>query len=131
MCDLDANCKCDLQQIAHEFEHQIARVTSTYCKLFPWQTLRTFPSSDTLSSFLSTIMSSSALVPSNSSLLNRQWWRVCFVHGDQTKYYRQLYGHKRAAIRTQLQKQEAGEAVAMRKNTNACTATQAEVAKDG
>ena len=22
------------------------------------------------------------------------WWRVCFVHGDQTKYYRKLYGRK-------------------------------------
>ena len=26
------------------------------------------------------------------------WWKVCFVHGDQTKFYRQLYG-KKAAIR--------------------------------
>ena len=38
---------------------------------------------------------------SASSILNKQWWRVCFVHGDQTKFYRQLYG-KRAAIRTQI-----------------------------
>ena len=22
------------------------------------------------------------------------WWKVCFVHGDQTKYYRKLYGRK-------------------------------------
>ena len=45
-----------------------------------------------------------SVVPANGGgLLNRQWWRVCLVHGDQTKYYRQLYGgHKRAAIRTQL-----------------------------
>ena len=30
------------------------------------------------------------------------WWRVCLVHGDQHKFYRQLYGHKRAAIRTHI-----------------------------
>ena len=30
-----------------------------------------------------------ALVPSIPN-----WWRVCFVHGDQTKYYRKLYGRK-------------------------------------
>ena len=28
----------------------------------------------------------------------RPWWNLCFVHGDQTKYYRQLYG-KRTQIR--------------------------------
>lgn len=22
----------------------------------------------------------------------RQWWRVCWIYGDQEKYYRQLYG---------------------------------------
>ena len=22
------------------------------------------------------------------------WWKVCFVYGDQTKYYRKLYGRK-------------------------------------
>ena len=22
------------------------------------------------------------------------WWKVRFVHGDQTKYYRKLYGRK-------------------------------------
>ena len=34
-----------------------------------------------------------------SLLLTRPWWNLCFVHGDQTKYYRQLYG-KRRPIRT-------------------------------
>ena len=28
-------------------------------------------------------------------LLSRPWWNLCFVHGDQTKYYRQLYGKRR------------------------------------
>jgi hypothetical protein len=23
----------------------------------------------------------------------KQWWKVCFLHGDQQKYYRQIYGH--------------------------------------
>eukprot|EP00093_Oithona_nana_P002807 02807.XXX_59423_39952_1 [CDS] Oithona nana genome sequencing. len=35
-------------------------------------------------------------------LLSRPWWNLCFVHGDQTKYYRQLYG-KRRPIRTLMQ----------------------------
>ena len=39
-----------------------------------------------------------------SLLLTRPWWNLCFVHGDQTKYYRQLYG-KRRPIRT-LQQQD-------------------------
>ena len=46
-----------------------------------------------------------SVVPANSGY--RQWWRACLVHGDQTKFYRQLYGHKRAAIRTQLQDDNA------------------------
>ena len=46
-----------------------------------------------------------SVVPANSGY--RQWWRACLVHGDQTKFYRQLYGHKRAAIRTQLQNDNA------------------------
>jgi hypothetical protein len=37
------------------------------------------------------------------NMLGRPWWNLCFVHGDQTKYYRQLYG-KRRPIRT-LQQQ--------------------------
>ena len=40
-----------------------------------------------------------------SLLLARPWWNLCFVHGDQTKYYRQLYG-KRRPIRT-LQNSDA------------------------
>ena len=28
-------------------------------------------------------------------LANRQWWKVCWVYGDQQKYYRQLYGRKK------------------------------------
>ena len=31
---------------------------------------------------------------SQSSLALPAWWRVCFVHGDQTKNYRKLYGRK-------------------------------------
>ena len=42
------------------------------------------------------------------------WWKVCFVHGDQTKYYRKLYGRK-SSVRSlpagegplQLQHQDA------------------------
>ena len=47
-------------------------------------------------------MSSTSRVRQTGALVrhqnNLQWWKVCFVHGDQTKFYRQLYG-KRAAIK--------------------------------
>jgi hypothetical protein len=26
----------------------------------------------------------------------KQWWKVCFLHGDQEKYYRQIYGRAAA-----------------------------------
>lgn len=32
-------------------------------------------------------------VPRTANLLAcRQWWKVCFLYGDQEKYYRQVYG---------------------------------------
>lgn len=30
--------------------------------------------------------------PSSNVLMCRQWWKVCWMYGDQEKYYRQLYG---------------------------------------
>ncbi|KAL7736625.1 hypothetical protein ACLKA6_015261 [Drosophila palustris] len=40
-----------------------------------------------------------AVVPRTANLLAcKQWWRVCFLYGDQQKYYRQLYS-KAAAQR--------------------------------
>ncbi|KAF5307514.1 hypothetical protein FQR65_LT06869 [Abscondita terminalis] len=30
-------------------------------------------------------------------LMCKQWWKVCWMYGDQEKYYRQLYGKQRAA----------------------------------
>lgn len=30
----------------------------------------------------------------NNVLMCRQWWKVCWIYGDQEKYYRQLYGRK-------------------------------------
>jgi hypothetical protein len=36
---------------------------------------------------------SSDTVPRTANLLAcRQWWKVCFLYGDQEKYYRQIYG---------------------------------------
>ena len=35
-----------------------------------------------------------SLVKGSNTALVPNWWRVCFVHGDQTKYYRKLYGRK-------------------------------------
>lgn len=34
-------------------------------------------------------------------LMCRQWWRVCWVYGDQEKHYRALYGRKRTVKETQ------------------------------
>lgn len=38
-------------------------------------------------------MSTTDTVPRTANLLAcRQWWKVCFLYGDQEKYYRQIYG---------------------------------------
>lgn len=34
-------------------------------------------------------------------LMCKQWWKVCWMYGDQEKYYRQLYG-KRASEKSAL-----------------------------
>ena len=39
----------------------------------------------------------------------RPWWNLCFVHGDQTKYYRQLYGKRTQIRRLQHLKQQQVE----------------------
>ncbi|KAG8254495.1 hypothetical protein J6590_101430 [Homalodisca vitripennis] len=39
-------------------------------------------------------------VSSNNLLMCRQWWKVCWVYGDQEKYYRQLYGRRHAPSAT-------------------------------
>lgn len=33
-------------------------------------------------------------IPSNV-LMCRQWWKVCWMYGDQEKYYRHLYGNRK------------------------------------
>ncbi|KAK9875325.1 hypothetical protein WA026_007722 [Henosepilachna vigintioctopunctata] len=45
-------------------------------------------------------MSNSTLKRGNVSasanvLMCKQWWKVCWMYGDQEKYYRQLYGKQR------------------------------------
>ncbi|KAJ9576682.1 hypothetical protein L9F63_025423, partial [Diploptera punctata] len=30
----------------------------------------------------------------NNVLMCRHWWKVCWIYGDQEKYYRQLYGRR-------------------------------------
>ena len=37
-----------------------------------------------------------------------QWWNLCFVYGDQTKYYRQLYGKRRQIKRIEVKCQACG-----------------------
>ena len=44
-------------------------------------------------------MSNQALKRENASasanvLMCKQWWKVCWMYGDQEKYYRQLYGKR-------------------------------------
>ena len=39
----------------------------------------------------------------------RQWWNLCFVYGDQTKYYRQLYGKRTPIRRLQHLKQQQAQ----------------------
>ena len=37
----------------------------------------------------------SGKLPSSNVLMCRQWWNVCWIYGDQEKYYRYLYGSKK------------------------------------
>lgn len=48
----------------------------------------------------------------------KQWWKVCFLHGDQQKYYRQVYG-KAAAERLAIAKQQTKESTASAERSNA------------
>ena len=34
-------------------------------------------------------------LPSSNVLMCRQWWKVCWIYGDQEKYYRYLYGSRK------------------------------------
>jgi hypothetical protein len=46
-------------------------------------------------------------VPKTANLLAcKQWWKVCFLHGDQEKYYRQIYGRAAAQRLANFQKDE-------------------------
>lgn len=47
----------------------------------------------------SATVSNTALKRENASasanvLMCKQWWKVCWMYGDQEKYYRQLYGKR-------------------------------------
>lgn len=55
------------------------------------------------------------VVPRTANLLAcKQWWRVCFLYGDQQKYYRQVYS-KAAAQRLALSTPTATRTTALRK----------------
>lgn len=52
----------------------------------------------------SAAMSSSVLKRENASasanvLMCKQWWKVCWMYGDQEKYYRQLYAKRATNLR--------------------------------
>lgn len=50
--------------------------------------------------------------PRTANLLAcRQWWKVCFLHGDQEKYYRQIYGRAAAQRLALAQKNSAQTSV--------------------
>ncbi|CAH1712697.1 unnamed protein product [Aphis gossypii] len=40
----------------------------------------------------SSVTATANKTPSSNVLMCRQWWKVCWMYGDQEKYYRQLYG---------------------------------------
>lgn len=43
------------------------------------------------------VITSSDSLPKTANLRAcKQWWKICFLQGDQEKYYRQIYG--RAAV---------------------------------
>lgn len=39
-------------------------------------------------------MTSNAVSKQTNILMCRQWWKVCWMYGDQEKYYRQLYAKR-------------------------------------
>jgi hypothetical protein len=46
-------------------------------------------------------------VPKTANLLAcKKWWKVCFPHGDQEKYYRQIYGRAAAQRLASVQKDD-------------------------
>jgi hypothetical protein len=49
-------------------------------------------------------------VPKTANLLAcKQWWKVCFLHGNQEKYYRQIYGRAAAQRLAGYQKDNENE----------------------
>lgn len=58
--------------------------------------------------------SAAGKIPSNV-LMCRQWWKVCWVYGDQEKYYRYLYGNRK--------KSEMGDMKIPKITTAAATST--------
>jgi hypothetical protein len=47
--------------------------------------------------------------PDQRTMMCKQWWNFCFVYGDQTKYYRQLYGKRKPITTLQQQQQDVQE----------------------
>lgn len=46
-----------------------------------------------MSSMATVTATATETIPRTANLLAcKQWWRVCFLYGDQEKYYRQIYG---------------------------------------
>ncbi|XP_025206693.1 protein prickle-like [Melanaphis sacchari] len=54
-------------------------------------TMTTATAAATVSS-TSSVTATANKTPSSNVLMCRQWWKVCWMYGDQEKYYRQLYG---------------------------------------
>lgn len=67
--------------------------------------------------------SNSNAIPRTANLLAcKQWWKVCFIYGDQEKYYRQIYG-KAASQRLALSKQNDSKTSGDAINTTTTTAS--------
>lgn len=62
-------------------------------------------------------------VPKTANLLAcKQWWKVCFLHGNQEKYYRQIYGRAAAQRLAGYQKDNEND-----KSTNASSANESRI----
>lgn len=62
----------------------------------------------------SAVMSNNALKRENASAsanvqICKQWWKVCWMYGDQEKYYRQLYAKRAENVKVKCKLDEQNE----------------------
>lgn len=105
--------KCEALLIASIYEFKIVKgvvswfidffFSLEWCKVFgSFAGVYFFMISQIISSSMETVMmaknadeNNSKLPSSSNVLMCRQWWKVCWIYGDQEKYYRYLYGSRK------------------------------------